>query len=153
MNKSVLINLHRIMVFIRFDIKNKRNNDILCILIQSFDGLIDNKDMCDAIVRIMPDWKVQLIREELEDLFIHEKIIEFVKKAMEIARDNLNTNEFDIAYDIADILHVLPDIVIQNDKKGLKKYWKVYIERFNKKWKCDALARFKRYFMKCQICM
>ena len=147
MNKSILINFHRIMVFLRSDIKNKRNNDILYILIQTFDGLINNKEMCDAIVKIMPDWKTQLIREESENIFIQEKVIEFVKKAMEIARDNLSTNEFDIAYDIADILHVLPDIVIQNEKKGLKKYWTVYIERFNKKWQCDVLARFKGYFI------
>ena len=147
MNKSILINLQRIMVFLRFDIKNKRNNDILCILIQAFDGLISNKEMCDAIVKIMPDWKTQLKYEESENQFVQEKVIEFVKKAMQILGDSLSTHEFDIAYDIADILHVLPDIVIQNEKKSLKKYWKVYIEGFNKKWQCDALAKFKRYFI------
>lgn len=147
MNENMLINFQRIMVFLRSDIKNKRGKDILCILIRAFDGLINNKEMCDEIVKIMPDWKAQLIYRGYEYHFIQEGIIDFVRIAIQIMGDSLSLNKFDMAYDIADMLHVLPDVVIQKGKKGLKKYWKVYVERFNNKWKYCDLAKLKGYFI------
>lgn len=138
MNESTLTNFYRIMVFIRFDIKNEENKDIVCILIQAFDGLINNKEMCDAIVKIMPDWKTQLRYEESEYYFIQKQIIEFAKTALYIMKESLATNAFEIAYDIADLLHVLPDIVLQKKTNQWKSYWKMYVEPFNKKWKCNA---------------
>lgn len=146
MNKNVLINFQRIMVFLRADIKNERSNNISYILSQTFDNSLNNKEMCDAIIKIMPDWKTQLQYGESENQVVQEEIIEFIKQTMQIMGDSLSANEFDFAYDIADILHVLPDIVIRNEKKGLKEYWEVYIEKFNKKWQFDELTRFKRYF-------
>lgn len=146
MNENMLNNIQRIMVFLRSDIKNKKNIDIIYILIQAFDGLINNKEMCDEIIKIIPDWKTQLIYEGYEYCFVQKEIIDFVKIAIQIMVDSLRSNKFDIAYDIADILHVLPDVVIQKQKKGLKKYWKTYVERFNNKWKSDDLAKFRKYF-------
>ena len=147
MNESMLTNFYIIMVYIRFDIKNKENKDIIYLLNQAVDGLINNKEMCEAIIRIMPDWKEQLKDEGSEYHFIHEKIIEFVKVAMYIMEDRLTMNEYDIAYDIADMLHVLPEIIIQNKKRRLKRYWQVYVENFHKKWNCDDFTKFKRYFI------
>lgn len=147
MNEYMLINFQRIMVFLRCDIKDRRSIDILCILMKAFDGLINNEEMCDEIVKIMPDWKAQLIYARYEYCFIQQEIIEFMKIAVQIMVDSLSSKELDIAYDIADILHVLPDVIIQKDKKGLKKYWETYVERFNDKWKCGDLAKFKRYFI------
>ena len=48
-----------------------------------------------------------------------------------------------MAYDIADMLHVLPEIVIANQKKRLKQYWKIYVKPFHKKWKCNIFNEFK----------
>lgn len=146
MDENMLTNLQRVMVFLRSDIKSKKNIDILCILIQAFDGLINNKEMYDEIIKIIPDWKTQLIYERYEYCFVQKEIIDFVKIAIQIMVNNLRANKFDIAYDIADILHVLPDVIIQKEKKGLKKYWKTYVERFNNKWKCEDLTKFKKYF-------
>ena len=138
MNESTLTNFYRIMVFIRFDIKNEENKDIVCILIQAFDGLINNKEMCDAIVKIMPDWKTQLRYEESEYYFIQKQIIEFAKTALYIMKESLATNAFEIAYDIADLLHVLPDIVLQKKTNQWNSYWKMYVDPFNKKWTGNA---------------
>ena len=51
--------------------------------------------------------------------------------------------EYKMAYDIADMLHVLPEIVIANQKKRLKQYWKIYVKPFHKKWKCNIFNEFK----------
>lgn len=151
MDKNMLINFYTIMITIRFDIKNKENKDIVCILMKAFDGLINNKEMCDAIVKIMPDWRARLKYEESEYYFIPKEVIEFMKTAIHIMKDSLNTDRFDIAYDIADMLHVLPDIIIQRNKKQLKRcwrsYWKVYVEPLYKKWKCDAFTKYKKFFI------
>ena len=142
MNESMLINFYRIMIKLRFDIKRKENKDILCILIRAFEGLMNNKEMCNAIVKIVPDWEAQLKYEEAEYYLIQKERIEFIKTAIHVMIDNLNTNKFDIVYDIADMLHVFPDIVIQQKKKHRRrcwrKYWKVYVEPFHKKWNCDT---------------
>lgn len=147
----MLINFYTIMITIRFDIKNKENKDIVCILMKAFDGLINNKEMCDTIVKIMPDWRARLKYEESEYYFIQKEVIEFMKTAIHIMKDSLNTDRFDIAYDIADMLHVLPDIIIQRNKKRLKRcwrsYWKVYVEPLYKKWKCDAFTKYKKFFI------
>lgn len=108
--------------------------------------MINNKEMCDEIIKIIPNWKAQLICEGYEYCLVQKEIIDFVKIAIQIMADSLKSNKFEIAYDIADMLHVLPDVVIQKEKKGLKKYWKTYVEKFNNKWKCDDLVKFKKYF-------
>lgn len=84
MNEYMLINFQRIMVFLRCDIKDRRSIDILCILMKAFDGLINNEEMCDEIVKIMPDWKAQLIYARYEYCFIQQEIIEFMKIAVQI---------------------------------------------------------------------
>lgn len=103
------------------------------------------------IVKIMPDWRARLKYEESEYYFIQKEVIEFMKTAIHIMKDSLNTDRFDIAYDIADMLHVLPDIIIQRNKKQLKRcwrsYWKVYVEPLYKKWKCDAFTKYKKFFI------
>lgn len=151
MNESMLINFYRIMIKLRFDIKRKENKDILCILIGAFEGLMNNKEMCNAIVKIVPDWEAQLKYEEAEYYLIQKERIEFIKAAIHIMRDNLNTNKFDIAYDIADMIHVFPDIVVQQKKKHWRrcwrKYWKVYVEPFHKKWNCDTFVEYKKFFV------
>ncbi len=151
MNESMLINFYRIMIKLRFDIKRKENKDILCILIRAFEGLMNNKEMCNATVKIVPDWEAQLKYEEAEYYLIQKERIEFIKTAIHIMIDNLNTNKFDIVYDIADMLHVFPDIVIQQKKKHWRrcwrKYWKVYVEPFHKKWNCDTFVKYKKFFV------
>ena len=126
MNESMLINFYRIMIKLRFDIKRKENKDILCILIRAFEDLMNNKEMCNAIVKIVPDWEAQLKYEEAEYYLIQKERIEFIKTAIHIMIDNLNTNKFDIVYDIADMLHVFPDIVIQQKKKHWRRCWRKY---------------------------
>lgn len=146
MNESLLVNLRRIMVFLRSDIRNKENDKVLNILIKAYEGIIYNNEMCDMIIKIMPDWKEQLMYGEGKNQLIQEEIIKYVKTAMQIMKDSLSTGEYDMAYDIADLLHVLPDVIMQDDK-SMKKYWKVFVKKFDRKWKCNAFTKYKKYFV------
>lgn len=141
-NESMLINFQIVMVFMRSDIKNEENKYILEILIQAFDGKLNNQEMCEALAIRRPDWKTQLKYEENTDHLISEKMTGFVRMALGMMEAYLVTNAFDAAYDIADLLHVLPDVVIQENEKQLKRYWKVYVRPFEKKWKCNVFTRY-----------
>lgn len=142
MNESMLINFQIVMVFMRLDIKNKENKYILGIVIRAFDGKLDNQEMYEALVIRKPDWKTQLKYGETTCHLISEKIIGFVRMALCMMEEYLATNAYDAAYDIADLLHVLPDIVIRGNEKQLKRYWKVYVRPYEKKWKCDVFTRY-----------
>lgn len=52
-------------------------------------------------------------------------------RALELMKTHILAQEYYTAYDIADMLHVLPEIVIDNNK-GLKQYWKNYVKPFKK---------------------
>lgn len=39
-------------------IKNKENKDLICILMKAFNGSINNKEMCDTVVRIKHCWRL-----------------------------------------------------------------------------------------------
>lgn len=145
MKVNIWKNLQRIFVFLRFDIKNKNNSNVIDIIIKVINNNNSNEEMCKMIVYIMPKWKGQLIVEENEEqenegqeLIFNIQLKQFIIRALEVMKSNLLAQEYEIAYDIADILQALPDIVIANNKKGLKQYWKVYIKPFQKKWKCKT---------------
>ena len=80
---------------------------------------------------LMPKWKGQLIVEEaeLQEMIPDKQIKEFFIRALELMKTHILAQEYDIAYDIADMLHVLPEIVIDNNK-GLKQYWKNFVKPF-----------------------
>lgn len=141
-NESMLINFQIVMVFMRSDIKNAENKYILEILIRAFDGKLNNQEMCEALAIRRPDWKTQLKYGENTYRLISEKMTGFVRRALGMMEAYLVTNAYDAAYDIADLLHVLPDVVGQENEKQLKRYWKVYVRPFEKKWNCNVFTRY-----------
>lgn len=140
-------NLQRIFVFLRFDIKNKNNSQVIDILIEVINNNNKNKEMCKMICNIMPKWKEQLIVEEDEgqELIFNIKLKQFIIRALELMKTNILIQEYEIAYDIADMLQGLPEIIIANNKNGLKQYWKIYVKPFQKKWKCKTFNKWKDF--------
>lgn len=47
------------------------------------------------------------------------------------------------AYDLIDCVHCLPDI-LASDCRDMKACWRLYISRYQKKWKRKIFDRFKR---------
>ncbi len=86
------------------------------------------------IFYLMPRWKGQLIVEEgeLQELIFNSKLKEFTIRALELMKTYIMAQEYELAYELADMLHALPEIVIDKNKKGLKQYWKNYVKPFQK---------------------
>lgn len=138
MSKNFWINFHRIMVFIRFDIYSAYNYEVINIIIDSIKNRSSNDEMCTNVIRIVPMWKNQLLlKGRGEDCEIQEdkEIVKFVVCALENIKDYLINDNYDISYDLLDILQALPDMECYFQKTYLKKYWKIYIKPFEKKWK------------------
>ena len=52
----------------------------------------------------------------------------------ERARESSYTKKYDQAFDLADALHMYPEIVANNLKKFPKSYWKLIYNPYKKKW-------------------
>lgn len=143
-------NLHRIFVLLRFDIKNKNNSHVIDIIIKAINNKSSNQEMCKMIFYIMSNWKSQLIveRYDEQEIICNTKLEQFIIKALELMKINISIQKYEIAYDIADMLHVLPEVVIANQKKSMKQYWKIFVKRFQKKWRCNIFDEFKVVFMR-----
>ena len=127
-------NLERIFIFLRFDIKNKNNSHVIDIIIKAINNNNSNEEMCKMIFYTMPKWKEQLIlkEDERKELIFCMQLKQFIIRALELMKTNILIQEYEMAYDIADMLQGLPEIVIANNKKGLKQYWKIYVKPFQK---------------------
>ena len=138
-------NLERIFIFLRFDIKNKNNSHVIDIIIKAINNNNSNEEMCKMIFYTMPKWKEQLIlkEDERKELIFCMQLKQFIIRALELMKTNILIQEYEMAYDIADMLQGLPEIVIANNKKGLKQYWKIYVKPFQKKWKCKVFNECK----------
>lgn len=143
-------NLQRIFVFLRFDIKNENNYEIIDIIIKVINNNNSNNEMCEMILYTMPKWKGQLISEEdgMKELIFDVQLKQFIIRALEVMKTNILIQQYEIAYDIADMLQGLPEIAIANNKKGLRQYWKVYVKPFQKKWKCTIFDEWKNFNLK-----
>ena len=57
-------NLHRILVHIRFDIRNcsnKNNCYVIDAILDSFYKKLGNEELCAAILKRMPEWETHLL--------------------------------------------------------------------------------------------
>ena len=140
-------NLQRIFVFIRFDVKDNNNSYIIDTIIRAVNNNIGNDEMCKMIFYLMPDWKGQLMDEEDEwqELALDMQLKEFIIRALELVKKYMLIQEYEIAYDIVDMLHGLPEIIIADNEKGLKQYWKNYVRPFQRKWKCKEFNERKNF--------
>lgn len=147
------VNLERIFIFIRFDIRNKDNYQVVDIIIKAIKNNVNNEEMCKMIFKIMPKWRTQLVVKGMEDkeMIIPGKLEIFLIRAVELIKDTISTQEYEIAYDTADILQGLYGIVIGMQKrwrrywqkKKWKQYWQQYLKPFQKKWDYDVFYEFK----------
>lgn len=142
-------NLERIFINIRFDIRNKDNYQVADTIIKVINNNVSNEEMCKMIFDINPKWKNKLIFGETEEkeLNLDREIELFIIRAVELIKDTISTHEYEIAYDVADILQGLYGIIVTNQKKGLKQYWKIYVKPFQKKWNSNVFNVFKHTFV------
>lgn len=145
MDKSLMINIHRILVFIRFDIRNPINIKLL----ESIVECIREKSGNGKLLEILSDEQhiiKQLLLEESELYENRNNIDEFLLIILEDILNMLNSGDYDIAYEMVDLIHILPELIISNNKKDLRVYWKLNIKQYSKKKKNDLAKKSKKYF-------
>lgn len=150
MEQSKWENLERIFIWMRFDIENQNNEQITDIIIQSITQNLTNLELYKAISNLMPEWKTRLIsnRPDQKDLRCSSEITLFIIKALKFLKISLQTQHYQISYDITDILQGLYGVLLANSKKSLKQYWKIYIKPFQKKHHTTIFQEFKNTFLK-----
>lgn len=52
------------------------------------------------------------------------------------------SNEYEQAYDLVDCIHVVPDMILDNQNHW-DEYWHIYVEVYINKWNCLSFMQFK----------
>lgn len=142
MNPCILENLKSIMILMRSDIRNRRGKEIVHLLHRAVLNQMSNGEMCEKMIEWMPEWRGWLLYGEKPDQFVPDGMMVFVNQALEVMKEALHAGEFEMAYDLADMLHVVPDVIAENDKASMKSYWKAFVVPFHKKWNCSIVHKF-----------
>lgn len=132
--------MQRILVFIRSDINSEKNIELVNILIICMENRMNNFELIKLLNGKL-DLKQQLIQDAGLECVDDKNISDFILTVLKYTNDALKSQNYNMAYDLVDMLHVLPDVIITGEKKQLKKYWNIYVKPFIKKWKNNEIAR------------
>ena len=148
MNEYFWINFHRLMVFIMFDIYNINNIKIVNCLIDTLDCNYSNDRMCKILAQIQPDFDKQFINgiSRCENSFL--KFSDFILSALLLLRERLMRQDYEMAFDICDMLQGLPEFDYCYCVSNLKNYWKIYVKPFNRKWNIKFFKKYENVFTK-----
>ena len=156
MDKNVLINMHRILVYIRSDIKYVFNESILDLLIAAVKMDEPNIEFVRNINKLVAE------KSKIKSFFTKKNIVKFSELvdgnstenrlnssineilvyAFNKAKELLANKQYEIAYDLVDAIHVLPETYSESKVEQLDNYWKVYIAPFRDKWGDDFFSSF-----------
>ena len=136
------------MVCLRNDIMNDNNIAITSVLLEAFSNNITNDSMCDKIDLINVPWNKQLKRNiDIYNVSYDEYYNHFIVETLFFFKDLLLSKQYKIAYQIADILHILPEVIFENNKKSKKDFWKSFIIPFEKNNNITFFKKMKKTFI------
>lgn len=132
------------MIWMRFDIRNERNREILILLLTGFSC---KNILWEQIAELMPKWwgdqlycdTDQAIKKPCKEVL--PQTDSFICAGLHAMKNSLEVGEYDLAYDLADLMHVFPDIAMRGNNKDFKRYQKTYVYKFEKKWKRGILKK------------
>lgn len=127
MCKNYFENMYRILVLIRSNIRDKKNIEVLEVLITSVEKEWKNTEVIGVISEIMPDLKRQLLLQNDKCYKLTDEAKEYLLRTLHIAQKGLIESRYDVAYDVVDMLHVFPHVIIANDRQQTEDYWKIYV--------------------------
>ncbi len=128
MCRYFLENVFRILVYIRADIYNLRNIGLIRSLTTVIDEELTNSELIKLIEPVVPELRQQLIVQDGELCIIREEDKAFLMKVLNKMCEALEVKNYDVAHDLVDMLHVFPEVIVANDKKRTKEYWKIYVK-------------------------
>ncbi|MCL2421503.1 MAG: hypothetical protein FWD03_06560 [Defluviitaleaceae bacterium] len=153
MDKNILLNYHRIFVFMRHDIKQEVNRKIVDLLLDSLHKHVKNNDFVVEIRKMMMSMpnteNFNLLERDTDDKAVVDgeaEIRSILLYAVAEIKQLLKNKAYDEAYDIVDAIHALPEIFANDRANHLSEYWKIYIEPVRLKWGQKYFTEVSKYF-------
>ena len=148
MSDLFLLNLERIFIYIRSDLKRSENRQIIILVLNVIENLqCSNEELCLCMNSYMELYNTTMTsdvhNEELSERFVFRQ---FLKETLYYLLILIDNKEYEKIYDVIDILHVVPNVVSVNKKTSKKDFYKIYIKKFSKKWNDKFFLRMKHYF-------
>lgn len=122
--------MQRIFTFVRFDIKNEKNIEVIHIIFQNMNST--NSILVNALKGHFYNMD-QLLFED-GDIIENYEITGFMKDMLAELENSLMQGTYAYSYDIIDLIHFLPELIISNNKKQIKSFWKTNAKNFMEKW-------------------
>lgn len=142
-------NMHRILVYIRSNIHNNENMELVRILSLCISDDMSNEEMVRIIIDIYPVLTQQLILQNDEIYRLSAEAKDYVLCVLQIISNALEEKDYELAYDMVDALHVFPHVVIANEKRQIKSYWKIYVIPIIKRVKINGYDL--KLFKSCRV--
>jgi hypothetical protein len=95
---------------------------------------ITNFEMVKLLLQVQPNFSEQLIIKDGEECEVSEELKKFFVIILNHIMEQLKEENYDMVYDLVDMLHVFPDVIIEDKRKGKKDYWKLFVKPIIKKW-------------------
>ena len=159
MDKNMLINFHRILVFIRFDIYRLENKLIIDLMVNSLINNYPNSIFVEAVnkelsqCRKINDISCDLFtttNDCINDVELNEIVRCVLLPIMEKIQLLIKNEIYDEAYEIVDVTHALVEVLANSETSNLHDFWKIYMEPLISKWKICSLIDLKKYFIALQ---
>ncbi len=123
-------NFERVMVFVRSDIQDEKNREIIGVCQKMFAKDISGGEMVKNIIQIMPEWANQFLPEVADDRKIeNQEAYYFVQKYLWLAKRHLVRKEYAEAYELVDILHAYPGVVLRGDAESQQSFEDIYLSQ------------------------
>ena len=104
-----LENMYRSLVLVRSDVQNSKNIEIMKMLISSLE-------------------------KEMSACEVKKQSMDFAKTALYMVQTKLEEGEYELAYDLVDMLHAFPQVLMAKDEKQEAEYWEIYVRPVMEKW-------------------
>lgn len=146
MEKYLLINIYKLMILMRNDIYNKDNLPICELILNVLKIKEGNESMLCNMNKII-DLTIYLNFFEFgnsNNVHVKERVINILILGIEKIFCNLQTKNYDFAYDMIDALHILPEMLSDGKKINLKHYWKTYFSKLSRKYEDEELNVLKK---------
>ena len=118
MRKNYFVNLHRLLVCIRDDIRRPENIRIVEAAIKSFIDKYNNNTLIETM-SIYP-FVYSLLTNEVEtDVDVAETLAAALLFSLKRISGLLLEGAFDEAYDLVDAIHFLPELIVEQKTQTL----------------------------------
>lgn len=145
---SFMLSFHRIFVFIRYQIKNEYNYNIMKVVYKySLDvnrNIFEFENFKTEILEIVKsdkdakDFLNNALNIDFKDYTTNNlteiyKYLPVLSDAMLEICTQLKDNCYDQAYDLVDSIHYLPEALLDKKKWDAKAFWRTYNKRYGQK--------------------